>query len=471
MSHPLGFLLSKPAISTLSMNSSFFLGLLIIILLAGIAAGYLLFRFLEDRHTLHAPFKTRKRELASGQQTDGQQLHAIYDLISALSASLNYQRVLDNVLDLSASILGFPAGPVEGLVSAVLLFSKNQGRPTELCVGSARRFTPADMRILLPGDQGHLRYAIDEGEPVLIRKITEDPELGRIVSLRVCQAAYCIPLRAGLETYGLLLFAHPDSDFFTPYRVELLQILSHQAAIAIQNASLYNDLKQDKERILEIQEEARKKLARDLHDGPTQSVAARAMRSNFARRMFTRDVKAAGEELVKIEDLARRTTKEIRHMLFTLRPLVLESQGLIPALNAMADKMRETYSQTMIVEADPKLAEGLEVSKQAVIFFITEEAVTNARKHAQAENIWVRLKNYEEGIALLEIADDGVGFNIGEVDARYDQRGSLGMVNMRERAELVSGVLNIDSTTGKGTRVQMLIPLSEEAADQLRNRK
>ena len=74
-------------------------------------------------------------------------------------------------------------------------------------------------------------------------------------------------------------------------------------------------------------------------------------------------------------------------------------------------------------------------------------------------------------MALLEIADDGVGFNVEEVDAFYDQRGSLGMVNMRERAELVSGILNIESASTKGTRVHMLIPLNEEAADRLHNRK
>ena len=459
MTHPFWAFIHTYSPAALSLNTSVIFSLIAVAFLVGIAAGFLLFRTLEDRKYNPAPHKIRKRELSIAEQTDRQQLHAIYDLISALSASLNYQRVLDNVLDLSASILGLPGGPIEGLVSAVLLFSKNQGRPTELCVGSARRFTPTDQRIVLPGEQGHLRYVIDESESVLIQNIAEDPELGRIIALRACQAAFCIPLRAGLETYGLLLFAHPQPDFFNAYRCELLGILSHQAAIAIQNASLYNDLKLDKERIMEIQEEARKKLARDLHDGPTQSVAAIAMRINFARRMFDRDTKAANEELVKIEDLARRTTKEIRHMLFTLRPLVLESQGLIPALNAMADKMRETYAQNMIVEADQKLATDLEVSKQAVIFFITEEAVTNARKHAQAEHIWVRLKPYEDGMALLEIADDGVGFNVEEVDAFYDQRGSLGMVNMRERAELVSGILNIDSASKKGTRVHMLIPL------------
>jgi len=453
-----------------SFNETLAFILLAAALLVGFGGGYLLFRFLEDTPRESGPRQNRNRAPTASQQTDRQQLHAVYDLISALSASLNYQRVLDNVLDLSANILGLPNGPIERLVSAVLLFSKNQGRPTELSIGSARRLTPTDMHIVLPGVQGHLRHVIDEGEPDLISNIAEDPELGRIIALRACNTAYCIPLRAGLETYGLLLFAHPESDFFTPYRCELLEILSHQAAIAIQNASLYNDLKLDKERILETQEEARKKLARDLHDGPTQSVAAIAMRINFARRMLERDDKTANEELAKVEDLARRTTKEIRHMLFTLRPLILETQGLIPALNAMAVKMHETFNQNMIVEADSTLAADLEASKQAVIFFITEEAVTNARKHARAEHIWVRLKTYQEGMALLEIADDGVGFNVGQVDAFYDQRGSLGMVNMRERAELIGGVLNIDSITGKGTRVQMVIPLNEEAVDRLRNR-
>jgi signal transduction histidine kinase len=244
-------------------------------------------------------------------------------------------------------------------------------------------------------------------------------------------------------------------------------VISNQAVVAIQNAKLYRDLEQEKERMLEIQEEARKKLARDLHDGPTQSVAALAMRVNFARRLMSRDAEAAANELVKIEDLARRTTKEIRHMLFTLRPLVLESQGLVAALEAMADKMHDTYNQYVIISAESDVVQALEMNKQAVIFYIAEEAVNNARKHAQAANIWVRLKSLEKDLALLEIEDNGVGFNVGAVDAYYDQRGSLGMVNMRERAELVNGVLRIDSAEGHGTRIRALIPLSEEAAERL----
>jgi len=238
--------------------------------------------------------------------------------------------------------------------------------------------------------------------------------------------------------------------------------------IALQNARLYRDLEEEKERIIEIQEEARRKLARDLHDGPTQSVAAMAMRVNFARRQMEKDPGSIADELYKIEDLARRTTKEIRHMLFTLRPLVLESQGLIAALDSMAQNMRDTYKQNVIIDADPQVVSQMELNKQGVIFYIAEEAVNNARKHAQASKIWVRIKTAEEDIGLFEVEDNGIGFDLGSVENGYDSRGSLGMVNMRERAELINGVMDIDTIPGKGTRIRMLIPFTEEATDRIR---
>jgi signal transduction histidine kinase len=447
-----------------------FVGPLVLLGIAlGILIGYFLFRLLSTRGRWQPGIQVSRRKAERAEVNERERLHAIYHLISVLSASLNYERILDNILDLSANILGTPNGATDSLISSVLLFSKDQSNEAELTVGSARRFTPADTRIRLPGTRGMIGRAIDECEPTLTKNITQDPEISRIIALHACKVAYCFPLRSGLETYGVLLFAHPDEEYFNSERREVLEIIGTQAVIAIQNAGLYRDLLQEKERIQEIQEEARKKLARDLHDGPTQSVAAIAMRVNFARRLMDRDPKAGIEELYKVEDLARRTTKEIRHMLFTLRPLVLESQGLLAAFEAMAEKMHETYNQNVIVAVDPKAMPELEMGKQAVIFYIAEEAINNARKHAQAANIWLRLKMMEENLALLEIEDNGVGFNVGAVDAFYDQRGSLGLVNMRERAELINGHLQIDSSEGNGTRIRVLIPLSEDAADRLRS--
>jgi signal transduction histidine kinase len=111
----------------------------------------------------------------------------------------------------------------------------------------------------------------------------------------------------------------------------------------------------------------------------------------------------------------------------------------------------------------------MEMGKQGVAFYIAEEAVNNARKHAQANTIAIGLKQVETGILLLEIADNGVGFDVKSVTEAYDKRSSssLGMVNLRERTELVNGLLHIDSAPGKGTRVLVYIPITEEAADRL----
>lgn len=433
-------------------------------LASGIAGNYLMRRTRRERQSRMDAEERRRR-------MESERLRAIYELTSTLTATLSYKRVLDSALDLGYNALNPNPDPDEPsidekLVSAMFLFKGD-----ELRIGSARRFTNADMRVGLPAKEGILKRIFDEGEAVLTADVGYDPELGRIIALRACSSAYCFPLRSGFNMYGAMLFAHPDPNYFNKERCGLLDIIGRQSVIAVQNARLYQDLVEEKERMVDVQEETRKKLARDLHDGPTQSVAAIAMRINLARRMLKKDTKSTEEELGKIEELAHRTTKEVRHMLFTLRPLILESQGLTAALEAMAEKMRETFNQNVIINVDEKVLENMEMGKQGVIFYIIEEATNNARKHANALHIWVRLRPFESEIALLEIEDDGMGFDVEAVNRSYDKRGSLGMINLRERTELVNGLLNVDSAPGKGTRIQVYIPLTEEAADRLHHAK
>lgn len=414
--------------------------------------------------------QTEEREREN--RTETERMRAIYKLSSTLTATLSYKRVLDMALEISTSALHVDdpeqtqdtTPKDDRLISGVLLFDGQ-----ELVVGSARRFPQADLRMTFPAKEGLLHRVVEDDENVVTDGVKNDPELKRLISLNNCQSVHCFSLRTGFNVYGVLLFGHPEPKYFTRDRCDVLGIIGRQATIAIQNARLYQDLADEKERMAEAQEEARKKLARDLHDGPTQSVAAIAMRVNLARRMLERDQGSAADELVKIEDLARRTTKEIRHMLFTLRPLVLESQGLTAALQQMAEKMKETFGQEVVVQIDEKLADDIEMGKKGIIFYLVEEAVNNARKHAQAARIYVRLsavKNEPE-IAWLQIADEGLGFDVDAITKSYDKRGSLGMVNLRERTELINGLLHIDSAPGKGTRVNVYIPLSEEASDKL----
>jgi signal transduction histidine kinase len=416
-------------------------------------------------------FQRQNHENRSGKaiyDIDARRLRDIYNLISKVTSTLKYQSVLEIALDLGSRVLATPNIPADRLVSAVLLFTQADYDHPVLTVGSARHFTPTDLRVTLPGTSGLIGEVISEGLPKSRFNLAKDPELSRIVALHNCSSAYCLPLRSGVETYGAMLFAHSEPEFFTQSKRELLDIIANQSVIAIQNARLYSDIQVEKERMIEIQEQEHRKLARDLHDGPTQSMAAIAMRLNFARRLLERDPKATADELSKIEDLARRTTKEIRHMLFTLRPLELESQGLIGALKAMAEKTHETYNQNVIVEAEENIISRLEMSKQTILFYIAEEAINNACKYAQANHIWIRMKDYDKDLVMLEIQDDGVGFDKENVEASYDQRGSLGLKNMNERTEMVNGIFRLDSAVGKGTTVRVLIPLSDEAAERIR---
>jgi signal transduction histidine kinase len=162
------------------------------------------------------------------------------------------------------------------------------------------------------------------------------------------------------------------------------------------------------------------------------------------------------EELTKIEDLARRTTKEIRQMLFTLRPIILETQGLAVALEQYIQKLQETDSIHYHLQVQ-SVEDYLDQDSQGTIFYIVEEAITNARKHAHANNLWVRM-GLRENNFVLQIEDDGIGFDVAGVQDRYDERGSLGMINLHERTELLGGKIRIESAPGKGTRITVIIP-------------
>jgi signal transduction histidine kinase len=400
---------------------------------------------------------SRERDL----EREIQRMSIAFQMATALNATLNYERVLRMALDLGTTALAETDTDEGQIKSAIMLFEDKR-----LHVAAARGFSQADLRASLPVMDGITVEAIANGETSFSYDPPRDPELRFLTAFHTTRSAVCIPLRIGLQAYGLLLFGHPRPEYFKQERVALLETVAQQVMIALQNARLYSEIEQEKQRMMDIHEETRKKLARDLHDGPTQSIAAIAMRVNFARRLMERDPRATANELFKIEELARRTTKEIRQMLFTLRPLILESSGLVPAIDQLAIKMKEAHNQDVIFEADEESAKGLNLKKQGLIFSIIEEAVNNARKHALSEQIRIEMKNQED-ILTVVIEDDGVGFDLEQVVSHYEQGESLGMINLRERAELVNGILNIDTAPGQGTRITLTVPLTEEAAEPL----
>jgi signal transduction histidine kinase len=424
----------------------------LILLLATLVSGYAGERV---RKTLASARRLQEeaelRKLKSAQEHS----RVIFELASTLSATLNYNKVLKAVLEVGEEGLRELGRPNPAHVSMVLLFSHNDMR-----IVACRHLPPRDQNTTFQGKSGILAQALTTAEPVITNDPGEDPELGQLIVMHSCRQAITVPLRAGFESFGVVVFGSPQPNVYTPDHQDLLMAICNQAIVALQNAQLYQSLMEEKERIVNVEEDARKKLARNLHDGPTQSIAAIAMRVNYTRMLLekNKNVQQTIEELIRIEELARRTTKEIRHMLFTLRPLILETQGLRAALEQYIAKMAETDPLPVHLEADPDSEQALDQNAQGVIFYIIEEAINNARKHSKADQVWVRLKR-QNGVFIAEVEDNGTGFDVDAIQTSYDKRGSLGMINMHERAELVSGKLSVASTPGAGARITLTVPL------------
>jgi len=408
----------------------------------------------KEREMIH----TVEEKVLGDLQAARDRAKAIYDMTSTFSTTLNYHHVLNTMLDIS---MGLGGTTQEGArsVGVVLLYGQ-EGESSYLGVEAARNLGGRDKSCKLMGTAGAIEQALSSAEPVIVEHVGSDPELRQFFSLHKCRSVICIPLRAGFEIYGLVVLGSPRPGAYAAEHMEFLTAFCNQTVVALQNAQLYHSLREEKEKIIDAEGEARKKLARDLHDGPTQSVAAIAMRLNYTRLLLDREPDKVKEELEKIEVLARRTTKEIRTMLFTLRPVILETQGLVAALEQYLKQLEEEVGLTVHLEA-PDLDERLNTEIEGVAFSVVEEAVNNAKKYAGARNIWVRL-GFENDVFVAMVQDDGRGFNVAEVLDSYDQRGSLGLINMRERAELVEGTWTIESAIGRGTKVTLIVPLLEE---------
>jgi signal transduction histidine kinase len=386
--------------------------------------------------------------------------NALSELTFTLSATLNYKKVLDATLEAGRLALRLPEQQTSNLIGAVYLFHIEDN---QLHVVSARRYTRADEMRVLAGKQGIVGQALAQASPVIGGDADSDPELQVIVAFQYCKSTLCIPLRAGFDTFGVIVFGTSTSNAFSIDQSEILRAIGLQSTIALQNAVLYSNLLAEKERIIDADEEARNKLARDLHDGPTQGVAAIAMRLSYVQKLFVKSPRDVPDELKKLEEIAQKTTKEMRHMLFTLRPLVLETRGLSAAFNQLADKLYELYKQSVSVNISGDVEDYLDAGQQGTLFYIVEEAVNNARKHAQAKRITISARRHDDA-AVVVVEDDGVGFNVEKMQANYERQASLGMVNMRDRADMLDATLRVDSAPGKGTRVTVIVPIKSQEA-------
>lgn len=415
--------------------------------------------------TLPGPFVRQKIEDAKQDneaelkrlRVENERGKLVSEMAMTLSSTLNYHKVLRATIDTAfAAMTEVGTSTDESIIGMVLLFEGDDGR---LTVAAGRNIARTDEGRKVTSEEGLIGRTINTAEPAITHRAQNDKVLTSFASTPGVRSAICAPLRAGFNTYGVILFCSTEPRFFTKEHKELLATFCSQAIIALQNAQLFADVHREQERILEQEAEARRRLARDLHDGPTQSVAAIVMRLNFIRNVLqNKEFEKALDEVVKVEEIAQRTTQEIRTMLFALRPVVLETQGLVQALNQYAERLNqnEPFNVTVVNRG----YDGqLNTEAEGVVFQIVEEAVGNAKKHAKASEIRIMLVVQNDHLTV-EIRDNGLGFDVQATQSTYDQRTSLGLINMDERAELIGGHCSIESARGKGTAVRAEIPFN-----------
>ncbi len=375
------------------------------------------------------------------------QMRSLYQVALALGTTADYRQVLDALLRESRKIVPYRAG--------VVLFSS--GQPNELYIAFGSNLAPGDLNRPLQMDTG-LAAALRANTAQTITSFAQFPALQQIGALRDCVSAALIPLQVGMRVYGLFVVA---ADYVLQAdHVEMLMALANYAIVALHNAQLIADLKEEREKLLSREEEVRHQLARDLHDGPAQSMAVITMKAEYVKRMLDRDPAQALAELDELSAIAKRTNYEVRTMLFELRPLMLETQGLKVTLEQYLDRLRAKAGNTAIVlEASDIEQIRLGSKVEGALFNMIQESVTNAIKHAKAAHIWVRLRRLRDQMLEVVIEDDGVGFDKAAVLKSYEKRGSFGLLNIDERARLVGGRAEIDSTPGKGTRITIFVPV------------
>ncbi|MBN9392684.1 MAG: GAF domain-containing sensor histidine kinase [Chloroflexi bacterium] len=315
-----------------------------------------------------------------------------------------------------------------------------------------------------PAGSGIPGYVARLGEPVIVNDVARDPRFTSYLDEAMgfkTRNVMCAPLIAHETIIGVLAVMNKlDKGAYNSNDMALLTTLAAQGAVAIENAQLYAELSEERDRLIAKEEDVRRDLGRDLHDGPAQVVSGIAMRLAFIKKLLENEPERVMEKLDEAEKVALTAAKDIRTMMFGLRPLMLETKGLIPTLEAYVEKLQtdpwKTHLEVSGFGEDKNNYLRLEHNIEATVFIIIQEAVNNIRKHAAPRNVWIALDHSKESTTVM-VRDDGKGFDSRAVTDRYDERGSFGLLNMRERARLIGASYDLFSQPGQGTTILLTI--------------
>jgi signal transduction histidine kinase len=396
-----------------------------------------------SREHLEQRVEERTRELSS-----------LLKISHTVASTLQVKPLLGLILDQLKTVVDYTG-------SAILAI-----KGEDLLILDSRSPTPEEqlMQLRFPLKYlGLIWETIASHEPIIIPDVHDDSLLAqafhvamgelRETTFHDVRACLIVPLTLRDQVIGMLVLTTSEKAAFTPHHAALVLAIANQAAIAIENAQLYEQAQE----LAAVEE--RQRLARELHDSVSQALYGIALGLHTARIQLDRDPNELPESLDYLLSLAEAALDEMRALIFELRPESLASEGLATALSRQSAALKARHGITVLTQFCEEPDLPLKVKQE--LYRIAQEAMHNTVKHARANKLDLGLSQTAQAI-ILEVRDDGVGF-----DPLGSFPGHLGLHSMQERVSSLGGMLQIESAPGRGTSILALVPLTQHLSDDI----
>ncbi len=421
--------------------------------------------------------KAWNQELDSRVQARTQQLSILNTVALTVNRSLKLEEILERALDEVIQLTN---------IDVIAIYIQNQGRgELELCAfrGLTEEAAENTFQVgLLDGDCGGVMTL---GRTVVVPDISVYRGKGaRALQREKIASLMHVPLMTKGTALGSMCVGTHNTNPFNREEQELLTAIANQIAIAVDNARLYADV-QRKERIrgelinrtLAAQEEERKRIARELHDEISQSLTALLYDAEDGLELD--ELPQVKKRLQTICTLSKQTLDEVHKLILDLRPSMLDQLGLIPALRWLMQNRLESKGVRVRVNTNAELdpinkqisRNSLSPEIETTLYRVMQEAINNISRHAAARNVTIEFFLID-GTASISIQDDGIGFDLAELNMdntkeisssdvlSLTSRRGLGLLGMQERIELMGGEMEVISAPGSGTRIDIRVPIT-----------
>ncbi len=367
------------------------------------------------------------------------ELSALYEVTTVASESLDLETTLNRSLERVLEALKSQMGAIHLLdeTDAMLHLATQQGLPLKVML----QLDSVSLENSLVG------WVAKHRKPLVVSDLGSDPRAPQSAGPEGLRYYTGAPMQASGRVLGTLSVFGRAEQRLSVEEVTLLASIADQVGVAVENARLRRQAEQ-----AAVTEE-RSRLARDLHDSVTQSLFSLTLFTEWGQELFeSGDLAGAKQRMIRIGETARQALKEMRLLVYELRPAALDQDGLTGALQQRLDSVEKRVGVKAHLQVEPSFK--LPATVEEGLYRIALEALNNALNHAAAGTVTIRL--YAEGHqAILEVTDDGEGFTYNTVT----NKGGIGLSSMQERAERLGGSLAIQSVPEKGTTIKTVVPI------------